>query len=124
MSMNSTKKEPSAELAGSFFDEVLTPLAKARRSAGKPPYFPLKEEASASSYFLPAPLKVMKPEDFELRIGDKAEELIDDLCRYWTKQGDTGLVAMGAPLKKVAEALSTEAAENDGRVDILCYTLF
>ena len=49
--MNSTKTEPSAELAASFFDEVLTPLAKARRSSGQPPYFPLKEEASTSSYF-------------------------------------------------------------------------
>ena len=122
--MSSTKKEPSAELAASFFDEVLTPLATARRSSGKPPYFPLKEEASTSSYFVPAPLKVMRPEDFELRIGDEAEELIDDLCEYWTQQGETELVAMGAPLKKVAAALSTEAAENDGRVDILCYTLF
>jgi hypothetical protein len=122
--MNPTKNEPSAELAGKLFDETLVPLAKARRSSGKPPYLSLEEEAGTKSYFVPAPLKVMSPSDFELRIGDQAGDLIDDLCAYWTKQGDADLAALGPGLKEVAAALSTEAAENDGRVDILCYTLF
>jgi hypothetical protein len=122
--MNPTKNEKSIELAGRLFDETLCSLARARRTSGQPPYFPLEEEEGKASYFVPAPLKVMGPADFELRIGDKAEELIDDLCAYWTKQGDTALVAIGPRLKEVADALGSEAAGNDGRVDILCYTLF
>jgi hypothetical protein len=122
--MNPTDQEASAKLAGAMFDEVLAPIAKARKSSGKPAFFALEGEESVKSYFVPAPLRVMAPADFELRIGDKAEELIDDLCAYWTKQGDPELVAMGARLKQVAGALSGEAAENHGRVDILCYTLF
>jgi hypothetical protein len=31
---------------------------------------------------------------------------------------------MAPRLKQLADALGDEAAENDGKVDILCYTLF
>ena len=102
----------------------MTPLAKSRRTSGAPPYFPLQQEASTASYFVPPSLKVMSPADFELQLGGKAEALVDALAAFWAKQGETGLAAMAPRLKELADALSDEAAENDGKVDILCYTLF
>jgi len=122
--MNPTKSERSTQLAGALFDEVLAPLAKARRNSGSPPYFPLHEEASTASYFVPPSLKVMSPGDFEFQLGDKAEALIDALAAFWAKQGETGLAAMAPRLKELADSLGDEAAENDGKVDVLCYTLF
>jgi hypothetical protein len=122
--MNPTKTERSTELAGALFDEVMVPLAKSRRTSGAPPYFPLQEEASVASYFVAPSLKVMNPADFELQLGGKAEALIDALAAFWAKQGEAGLAAMAPRLKELADALGDEAAENDGKVDILCYTLF
>ena len=122
--MNPTSSDRSTQLAGALFDEGLVPLAKARRTSGAPPYFPLQEEASSASYFVPPSLKVMSPADFELQLGDKAEALIDALAAYWAKQGEAGLAALAPRLKELADALGDEAAENDGKVDILCYTLF
>jgi hypothetical protein len=66
----------------------------------------------------------MSPADFELQLGGKAEALIDALAAFWAKQGEAGLAAMAPRLKELADALGDEAAENDGKVDILCYTLF
>jgi len=122
--MNPTKPERSFQLAGALFDEVLTPLAKSKRTSGTPPYFPLREDASVASYFVPARLKVMGPADFELQLGNKSEALIDALAAFWAKQGEAGLAAMAPRLRELADALGDEAAENDGKVDILCYTLF
>jgi hypothetical protein len=122
--MSLTKQEPSVAIAGALFDEVLVPLAKQRRTSGSKPFFPLGAESSAASYFVPPTLAVMKPADFELPIGSKSETLIDALAALWTKQGETGLATIAPRLKALADALSGEAAENDGKVDILCYTLF
>ena len=122
--VNPSKSDRSIQLAGALFDEVLVPLAKARRGSGAPPFFPLQQEASRASYFVPPSLKVMNPADFELDIGGKSEALIDALAAYWARRGETGLAAMAPRLKQLADALGDEAAENDGKVDILCYTLF
>jgi hypothetical protein len=122
--VNPSKSDRSIELAGALFDEVLVPLADARRGSGAPPFFPLKEEASRASYFVAPALKAMSPADFELKVGGKSEALIDALATYWSKRGETGLAAMAPRLKQLADALGDEAAENDGKVDILCYTLF
>jgi len=122
--MNPTRTEPSIPLAGALFDELMVPLAKARRTSGAPPYFPLREEPSAKSYFGPPSLRVMSPADFELPLGEKSQGLIDALAAHWTRQGEPGLAAMAPRLKQLADALGDEAGENDGKVDILCYTLF
>jgi hypothetical protein len=122
--MNPTETDRSVQLAGALFDEVMVPLAKSRRASGAPPFFPLREEPGRTSYFGPPSLKVMSPADFELKVGGKSEALIDALAAHWKKQGETGLVAMAPRLKELASALGDEAAENDGKVDILCYTLF
>lgn len=118
------RSDRSIQLAGALFDEVVVPLAKARRASGAAPYFPLQEDPNTASYFVAPSLKVMSPADFEFRVGGKAEALIDDLAAHWTRQGETGLAAMTPRLKQLADALGDEAAENDGKVDILCYTLF
>ena len=122
--MDAPKPNRSIQLAGALFDEVLVPLAQARRTSGAAPYFPLQQEPSAASYFVPPSLKVMSPADFELQVGGKSEALIDALAAFWAKQGETGLAALAPRLKQLADALGDEASENDGRVDILCYTLF
>ncbi len=122
--MTPTRSEPSIQLAGALFDEVMIPLAKARRTSGSPPYFPLQQEPGNASYFVPPSLEVMSPADFELPLGENAQDLIDALAAYWARRGETGLAAMAPRLKQLADALGDEAGENDGKVDILCYTLF
>ena len=122
--MNPTETERSVQLAGALFDEVMVPLAKSRRSSGAAPFFPLQQEPSRTSYFATPSLRVMRPADFELKVGGKSEALIDALAAHWAKQGESGLAVMAPRLKQLADALGDEAAENDGKVDILCYTLF
>ena len=118
------QSDRSIEMAGALFDEILVPLADARRGSGAQPFFPLEQEANRASYFVAPALRVMSPADFELKVGAKSEDLIDALAAYWARRGETGLAAMAPHLKQLADALGDEAAENDGKVDILCYTLF
>ena len=122
--MDAPKSDRSIQLAGAVFDEVLVPLAQARRTSGAAPYFPLQQEPGAASYFVPPSLRVMSPADFELQVGGKADPLIDALAAFWAERGETGLVALAPRLKQLADALGDEASDNDGKVDILCYTLF
>lgn len=122
--LKTTRTDVSVQLAGATFDEVLVPLAEARRDSGAPRFFPLQQEASRASYFVAPALRTMSPADFELEIGGKSEALIDALVAYWASRGETELAAMAPRLKQLADALGDEAAENDGKVDILCYTLF
>ena len=53
-----------------------------------------------------------------------ADRLIDALAAHWTAEGETGLAAMAARLHEIAAALKEEAAEGDGTVSVLCYTMF
>ena len=119
-----SKPDRSIQLAGALFDDLLVPLAKARRNAGAPPFFPPHGEASQKSYFGPPSLEFMTPADFELDVGGKSEALIDALAAYWARRGESELAAIAPRLKQLAAALGDEASEHDGRVDILCYTLF
>ena len=121
--MNQTKADRSALLAGALFDEVLVPLAKAKRASGAQPYFPLGGDANAATYFVKPGIRTMQPSDFELG-ADAAEGLIEALAAFWISQGEEGLAAMAPRMKEIARALIDEAAESDGNVDVLCYTLF
>ena len=122
--MSSTDTDRARQLAGALFDEAVKPLADARKAAGEQPYFPTIPEAGAKSYFTQPALRVMQSGDFEFPGGGTAEGLIDALAAYWTAQGESGLAAMTPKLKEIAEALREEAAEGDGSVSILCYTMF
>jgi hypothetical protein len=122
--MNPTETEPSTRIAGMLFDEAVVPLAKARRASNAPPYFPLQQDAGRASYFVAPTLNVMRPADFEFHLGEKSAALIDALAAHWAREGEGRLAAMSPRLKDLANALGGEAAENDGKVDILCYTLF
>ncbi len=122
--MSSTDEEHARGLAGALFDEVIRPLAEARRVAGQQAYFPLAGDAGAKSYFEEPILGVMQPADFEFPGGGTADGLVDTLSALWTAEGETGLAAMAPRLKEIAEALRQEAAEGDGTVSILCYTMF
>jgi hypothetical protein len=122
--MNPTEATESAQKAGELFDEILAPLAKARRAATAQTYFASAPDANAESYFEPPNLARMGLVDFEFPGGGTADGLIDALAAVWVAQGDTALAAMAPRLKEIAHALSTEAVEGDGTVDILCYTMF
>lgn len=118
------KPDRSAHLAGAIFDEILVPLARERRAAGAQAYFPYWRDEKAQSYFSRPELTTMRLADFELHGAGSPAELVESLAAYWTAKGDTALAAMAPRLKELAEALGEQAAENDGKVDILCYTLF
>lgn len=122
--MSSTDEDRVRTLAGALYDEVVVPLAEARRAAGKQPYFPLGGEPGAESYHVRPLARAMEPADFEFPGGGTAEGLIDALAAYWAAAGEPGLAAMAPRLKEIAELLREEAAESDGDVSILCYTMF
>lgn len=122
--MSSTEADRVRSLAGTLFDEVVVPLAKSRSESGTQPYFPLKGDSATESYFVAPVARVMGPADFEFPGGGSAEGLIDALVEYWSAQGETGLVTLAPRLREIAEALREEASESDGKVSILCYTMF
>ena len=122
--MSQTKPNDSAWLAGTLFDDVLTSLANARRAAHAPSYFPSGQDAQADSYFVTSSVTTMRAADFEFPGGGNAEGLIDALAVYWTAQGDAELAAAAPRLNAIAAALRDEAVQDDGSVDIFCYTLF
>ncbi|MCA8975481.1 MAG: hypothetical protein KDC98_12230 [Planctomycetes bacterium] len=122
--MHSAAPRPTSTLAGELFDSAIVPLAAARRSNGAAAYFPPWLDVGSASYFEPPALAVMQPEDFELPLGNRREGLIDALAAYWRRRGDDSLAAIAPRLQQLANALADEASEEDGGVDILCYTLF
>ena len=124
--MNQTDKQAdrSTVLSGALFDEILVPLAKARREAGAAPYFPPWRDDATSSYFTRSSVSVMSPAEFEFPGGGKAEGLVDALTVFWKAEGEAALSGAGPRLKAIAEALQAETAADDGSVDIFCYTLF
>lgn len=122
--MSSTDEDRVRALAGALFDELVVPLAEGRKQAGTQSYFPLKGEPGAKSYYLPPVANVMEPADFEFPGGGTAEGLIDALAGKWTREGEMGLVALAPRLKEISAVLREEAAEGDGKVSILCYTMF
>jgi hypothetical protein len=124
--MNSTRpeQERSAELAGELFDELLVPLARARRETGAVPYFPAWRDAGESSYFARSSVGVMSAADFRVPGGGSPEGLIAALSAAWREQGELQLASAEPRLVAIAHALREEASNDDGNVDIFCYTLF
>jgi hypothetical protein len=78
--MGSTDKDRARSSVDALFEEIVAPLAQARRAAGLPAYFPLAGEAGAKSYFQEPALGVMRPEDFQFPGDGTAEGLIDALA--------------------------------------------
>ncbi len=124
ISPGSTEALSADSLALATFDEVLVPLANARRSAERPAYFARKGEVGVASYFEPPTLAVMRPADFEFPGGGDPEGLIKALAKYWRSQDEDHAAAMAPRLHEIAQALREEADDIDGAVDILCYTMF
>lgn len=122
--MNRTESGLAARLAGELFDQTVAPLAQARRASGSQPYFPLRPDVSASSYFVPPGTRKMHASDFELFADDPSKDFIEALATYWTASGETELAAMAPRMKQIAQTVIDEAVQSDGNVDVLCYTLF
>ena len=120
-SLNPTE---SAELAGALFDDVLTPLANAKREAGAEPYFALGRDDGLASYFVRPAVTSMRPADFEFPGDGGSEGLIEALVAHWTREGEAELAATAPRLAAIAAAIERAAARDDGSVDIFCYTLF
>lgn len=122
--MNLTEPGAAARLAGELFDQMVAPLAQARRASGAQPYFPPGPDAEADSYFVPPGTRKMHDSDFELFGDDTSKGFIDALAAYWDASGEPELAAMAPRMKQIAQAAIAEARESDGNVDVLCYTLF
>jgi hypothetical protein len=122
--MNRTEPGLAAHLAGELFDQMVVPLAQARRASGSQPYFPTGPDANAGSYFVAPGTRKMHESDFELFGDDTSRDFIEALAAYWTASGETELAAMAPRMKQIAQAVINEAVESDGNVDVLCYTLF
>jgi hypothetical protein len=122
--MNSTELDRARKAAADLFDAAVVPLAEARRAAGRQEYFPLERKPGATSYYDEPARRTMRPADFELPGGGTADGLVDALAAAWTAQGEAGLAAMAPGLREIVEALDDEAAEGDGTISILCYTMF
>ena len=122
--MSSTDEDRARRLAGALFDDLVIPLAEARKAAGQQAYFPLAGVAGAKTYYEEPVLRTMQPADFEFPGGGTAEGLVDALAASWADEGETGLAGMAPRLKEIAAALREEAAKDEGSVSILCYTMF
>ncbi|MEX0641420.1 MAG: hypothetical protein WD468_01900 [Pirellulales bacterium] len=123
--MISTDGEDRARrLAGALFDEVVAPLAAARKAGGSQAYFPMAGEQGAKSYYVTPTVRVMQPADFEFPGGGTAEGLVDALAEWWTAEGEIALASMAPSLKEIAETLQEQVVESDGSVSIFCYTMF
>lgn len=122
--MSSTNEDQVRRLAGELFDQSVVPLAEARKAAGKQAYFPLAGRRGAASYYEPPLQSRMDSGDFAFPGAGTSDGLIEALCAKWSSEGETALAAMAPALKKLATLLADEAAEGDGSVSILCYTMF
>ena len=122
--MSLTEADLARELAARLFDEQVCPLAEARRTGDQKPFFASAPCAQLASYYDPPTSRVMQPADFEFPGGGTAGGLIDALAARWLGEGESGLAAMAPTLKEIAAALAKEAAERDGTISILCYTMF
>ena len=123
MSQTEEKVSRSAKLSAAFFDEVLLPLAKARRAANAAPYFPAARDEQVESYFERAS-DASGLADFEFPGGGTPEGLIEAVSAFWRADGEVALAASASRLAAIADALRDEATADDGSVDALCYTLF
>jgi hypothetical protein len=122
--MSSTEVDRARDLARALFDEVVSPLAEARRAAGKPAFFATARDPKATTYYTEPLAGVMRPADFEFPGGGSVEGLVDALAARWAAQGEAELAAMAPRLKEIARALKDEADASDGSVSIFCYTMF
>ena len=100
-SLNPTE---SAELAGALFDDVLTPLANAKREAGAEPYFALGRDDGLASYFVRPAVTSMRPADFEFPGDGGSEGLIEALVAHWTREGEAELAATALLALDLTEA--------------------
>ncbi len=121
--MNSTDKDPR-KLAGALFDEVIAPLAAARKAASNPPYFAAAADMTLASYYQEPIVSELQAADYQFPGGGSADGFIDALAAHWLAQGETELAAMAPRLKEIAAELKREASQGDGTISALCYTMF
>jgi len=122
--MSSTEKE-FAQLAGAFFDDVIEPLAGAKRAEGCCSYFPAGPDEDAMTYYeAPSPVARMTRADFEFVGNGTAAGLVAELARHWDQGGERELAAAAPRLLAIADAIKRRNAQPSGNVDIFCYTLF
>jgi hypothetical protein len=121
--MNQTESKPSSRLAGALFDEVIAPLAEARRIAGEIAVA-RGRDPGAVTYFTEPRVRTMKTEDFETHGDGSVDGLLAALAAYWAKHNEPALAALIPRMKAIGDALRTEKEQNDGNIDVLCYTLF
>lgn len=122
--MNSIEASQSERLAAELFDQVLIPMALARRACGAPAYFPDDRETGSLSYFSSPNIPRMEASACELPGHGTAEGLIEALAVFWKGSGESDLCSLVPMMRKIASALEDEAVENDGTVSVFCYAMF
>nr|WHW29212.1 hypothetical protein [uncultured bacterium] len=121
--MNPTDEPTWDELAGALFDEVIVPLAQARRDASIAAFGSAERDAGMATYFSEPGAPSISGTEFATSWGDAAG-LVEALLVHWNDLGDSDLQVLGPRFIEIAERLAEEPAESDGSVDVLCYTLF
>ena len=97
----------SAAIAGELFDQLVVPLAQARRSASTEPDFPLSGDDEAATYFERPAVRCMRESDFESHRGDAAG-LLDALAAHWDAAGEPELAMLIPQMRLIATALDAE----------------
>lgn len=121
--MSPTDEPTWDELAGALFDEVIVPLAQARRDASIAAFGSAEREAGTATYFSEPSSPSISGTAFETSWGD-ATGLVEALLTHWNDLGESDLQVLGPRFLAIAERLADEPAESDSSVDVLCYTLF
>ena len=115
--------EEQTQPAVTFFDEVIKPLAERARAEGKS-FFPLGPDPEASTYFMEAPRRSMRPEDFELRAAESPEQFVAELASLWTHEGNDELAAMAPRLAELASAMAAQEQPEAEDLSPFIYAMF
>jgi hypothetical protein len=108
--------------ASAFFDEALVPVALGERERGRE-FFALRPDASAESYYVEPTKREMKPEDFELRASESAEDFISELAALWASEGREELASMAPRLAALASEVREDEEQSDD-VSPFMYVMF
>jgi hypothetical protein len=123
--MSSTETSSVDDLARSLFDTTVVPIAAARQTASAAPYFPTAPDPALDSYFVPVTAaRSGAPQAVDFPGGGEAAGLIEALAASWTAGGHADLAALAPGLRQIAAAMDAERGEENGDVDIYCYTMF